>query len=174
MTSPSGRETVLQVVGAGLMAGVCGEPEDDDVLGAFSDPSVVSGGTLVRRECEDGGEKPVTECSACEQTDQCKHVKKGTKTLTENPPCRLMLRHETTLCETKPEDSAQKTEWKNKRSMTTAEVHELKDKKAAHGCGKGYVEGKGYAVYTHRARSKYYPSPEAIPEKVLKFISSTG
>lgn len=31
----------------------------------------------------------------------------------------------------------------------------------------------GYYAYTHRARSKSYPSPDKIPVKVLKFIDST-
>jgi hypothetical protein len=33
---------------------------------------------------------------------------------------------------------------------------------------------KGFAAYTHRARTKWYPTPEAIPLKKLKFIASTG
>lgn len=33
---------------------------------------------------------------------------------------------------------------------------------------------KGFAAYTHRARTKWYPSPEAIPLAKLKFIASTG
>ena len=32
----------------------------------------------------------------------------------------------------------------------------------------------GYAVHTHRARTKFYPTVEAIPLKKLRFISSTG
>lgn len=33
---------------------------------------------------------------------------------------------------------------------------------------------KGFAVYTHRARSAWYPSPGAIPISKIKFIESTG
>lgn len=45
--------------------------------------------------------------------------------------------------------------------------------------GKKYRVGiskddKGYYAYTHRARSKSYPTKKAIPAKVLKFIESTG
>ena len=32
----------------------------------------------------------------------------------------------------------------------------------------------GYYAHTHRARSKSYPSKRDIPEKVLKWIESTG
>jgi hypothetical protein len=32
----------------------------------------------------------------------------------------------------------------------------------------------GFFVYTHRMSSKRYDSPEAIPEKDIKFIESTG
>jgi len=32
----------------------------------------------------------------------------------------------------------------------------------------------GYAVTTHRARSSFYPTPEAIPISKIRFIESTG
>ncbi len=32
----------------------------------------------------------------------------------------------------------------------------------------------GFFIYTHRARSKSYSSPDKIPKKVQKFINSTG
>lgn len=32
----------------------------------------------------------------------------------------------------------------------------------------------GYFIFTHRARSKSYPSPQDIPDKVLSWIESTG
>lgn len=35
-------------------------------------------------------------------------------------------------------------------------------------------DADGYYVCTHRARSKSYPSPEAIPDSKIKFVSSTG
>lgn len=35
-------------------------------------------------------------------------------------------------------------------------------------------DNKGYFVYTHRARSDSYPSPEKIPLDKVKFIASTG
>jgi hypothetical protein len=83
------------------------------------------------------------------------------------------------LDETKAGDSARKTAWKNRRSMTKDEVERLyagkeDRKKAAHECGKGYIEGKGYCVYTHRCSSGFYPSPESIPTSKLKFVASTG
>ena len=47
----------------------------------------------------------------------------------------------------------------------------LKDKMKGVSLGKGK---SGYCVYTHRARSKFYPSPEDIPDKVIKIIETTG
>ena len=56
----------------------------------------------------------------------------------------------------------------------------------AYGLGKPKIEGKsfygvsmgadknGFFVYTHRARSKSYKSPEKIPNKDIEFIESTG
>jgi hypothetical protein len=41
-----------------------------------------------------------------------------------------------------------------------------------YGCSIGR-DDKGYFAYTHRARSKSYPSKEKIPVKDLKFIDST-
>jgi len=32
----------------------------------------------------------------------------------------------------------------------------------------------GFYVYTHRARSKSYPTAEAIPDAKIKFVESTG
>jgi hypothetical protein len=42
-----------------------------------------------------------------------------------------------------------------------------------YGCSLG-KDDKGYFVYTHRARSKSYPTKDKIPIKDLKFIDSTG
>lgn len=47
----------------------------------------------------------------------------------------------------------------------------LKNKLEGVGLGK---DNQGYYVYTHRARSDSYDTPEAIPEKDIKFIESTG
>lgn len=33
---------------------------------------------------------------------------------------------------------------------------------------------KGFYVYTHRCRSKSYPSTDKIPDSVIKWIESTG
>jgi len=82
---------------------------------------------------------------------------------------------ETTLVE----DVCTKAQWKNRRSLTSKEVESLNKgdserTKAAKGCGKAYVEGKGFCVYTHRARSKFYERPDLIPTSALKFIQSTG
>jgi len=63
-------------------------------------------------------------------------------------------------------------QWAKKRSATPAEKAKLTT--AADGCSVAYVKGKGFAVHTHRARSKYYQKPEDIPAKVIKFIASTG
>lgn len=41
------------------------------------------------------------------------------------------------------------------------------------GVGLG-ADKDGFFVYTHRASSERYASPEAIPEKDIKFIESTG
>ena len=32
----------------------------------------------------------------------------------------------------------------------------------------------GFFVYTHRARSKSYPTPHKIPKSKIKFIETTG
>jgi hypothetical protein len=42
-----------------------------------------------------------------------------------------------------------------------------------YGCSIG-KDDNGYFAYTHRARSKSYPSKADIPASVLKFIESTG
>ena len=42
-----------------------------------------------------------------------------------------------------------------------------------YGCGVG-LDKNGYFVYTHRARSKSYPSKDDIPMSKIKFIESTG
>lgn len=42
-----------------------------------------------------------------------------------------------------------------------------------YGCSIGQ-DKDGYFAYTHRARSKSYPSTDKIPVKVLRFIDSTG
>lgn len=41
------------------------------------------------------------------------------------------------------------------------------------GVGMG-ANDKGFFLYTHRAMSKSYESPDKIPESVYKFIESTG
>lgn len=35
-------------------------------------------------------------------------------------------------------------------------------------------DANGYYVYTHRCRSKSYPTPHDIPERRIKFVASTG
>lgn len=35
-------------------------------------------------------------------------------------------------------------------------------------------DSKGYFCYTHRARSKSYSTPGAIPKTTIEFIESTG
>ena len=41
------------------------------------------------------------------------------------------------------------------------------------GCSIG-KDDKGVYIYTHRCRSKSYPSLDKIPSKVIKWIESTG
>lgn len=41
------------------------------------------------------------------------------------------------------------------------------------GCSLG-ADKNGFFVYTHRARSKSYPTVEDIPQEAIKFIESTG
>ncbi len=50
---------------------------------------------------------------------------------------------------------------------------ELKNKMDGVSLGKEKKSGK-YFVYTHRAASKSYDSPENIPQKDIDFIESTG
>lgn len=67
-----------------------------------------------------------------------------------------------------------------KRSLTAEESSRLKVPKSELECSVSYMEPKskgkkgGYIAYTHRASSGFYDSPEAIPAKTLKFISSTS
>jgi hypothetical protein len=66
-------------------------------------------------------------------------------------------------------------DWKQgSRSLTAGERGDLAVAHDALGCTVCHVPGKGYAAYTHRARSKFYPTVKAIPPSVLKFIGSTG
>jgi len=41
------------------------------------------------------------------------------------------------------------------------------------GCSVGRTD-EGYCVFTHRARSKFYPTPLDIPQKAIRWIASTG
>jgi hypothetical protein len=72
------------------------------------------------------------------------------------------------------EESGVPAWWKKRRSLTADEAGKLKVKKADLECSLAFVDGKGYCAYTHRARSAFYPTPEGIPAKALKFISSTS
>ena len=54
---------------------------------------------------------------------------------------------------------------------------EYEEFRAKHGKNSGVSLARdkdGFYVYTHRARSKSYPSPGAIPKDRVKFIESTG
>lgn len=53
----------------------------------------------------------------------------------------------------------------------TPKPSELREKMKGVSLGKGK---NGYCVYTHRARSNFYPSPEEIPESVIASIEKTG
>lgn len=56
-------------------------------------------------------------------------------------------------------------------SDAVAKPEALKKKMDGVSLGK---DKKGYYVFTHRARSSSYPTPEAIPDSKIKFIESTG
>jgi hypothetical protein len=64
--------------------------------------------------------------------------------------------------------------WKGRRSLTAAEAAKLKVPKGELECSVGYVPERGYVCWTHRARSGFFPAPDRIPAKTLKFIGSTG
>lgn len=58
--------------------------------------------------------------------------------------------------------------------LSTKEREMFKQKHGGHiECSLG-KDKNGFYVYTHRARSKSYPTPMAIPIKDVKFIGSTG
>jgi hypothetical protein len=67
-----------------------------------------------------------------------------------------------------------------KRSLTRDESSKLKvplkdlDCSVMHFKSKSGKQKDGYAAYTHRCWSGLYDSPDKIPEKKLKFISSTS
>lgn len=56
-------------------------------------------------------------------------------------------------------------------SDAVAKPSHLKDRFKEVSLGK---DNKGYYVYTHRCRSKSYPTPDAIPLDRVEFIASTG
>jgi hypothetical protein len=61
-----------------------------------------------------------------------------------------------------------------KRSLTRTEANQLRIPKHELQCSVSHVQGKGYFAHTHRARSKFYPKPGAIPASALRFVSSTS
>jgi hypothetical protein len=63
---------------------------------------------------------------------------------------------------------------KGRRSLTTEEEGKLRVPKDKLECSVGFVPGRGYVAWTHRARSKFYDCPSKIPARALKFIGSTG
>lgn len=59
-------------------------------------------------------------------------------------------------------------------AVITADRQELGRHYGAHlECSLGR-DKDGFYVYTHRARSKSYPRPSAIPRDRIRFIGSTG
>lgn len=65
---------------------------------------------------------------------------------------------------------------KNKRTktpLTTKEREQVRNKFGKPGCSFA-KDGQGVYCYTHRARSKSYPSVSKIPKRIVKFIESTG
>lgn len=62
-------------------------------------------------------------------------------------------------------------ESKSSKKKTVTKPEGLKDKMKEVSLGQ---DDDGYYVYTHRARSSSYESPEKIPDSKIKFITSTG
>lgn len=67
--------------------------------------------------------------------------------------------------------ASQSLSWKEAKTDNVPKPEELKAKMKEVSLGQ---DKDGYYVYTHRARSKSYKKPESIPDKDIKFISSTG
>lgn len=63
---------------------------------------------------------------------------------------------------------------KKKYTPVTKPAGFLKKTKKAIGVTLAKSAAGKYVVYTHRARSKEYSSPEKIPTSVIEFIESTG
>ena len=66
-----------------------------------------------------------------------------------------------------------------RRALTREESSRLRVPKAELKCSVMYLKAKrgdkaGFVAYTHRCMSKFFPRPEDIPVKTLKFISSTA
>ena len=57
--------------------------------------------------------------------------------------------------------------------VSSSDRARFKAKNGDVGCSLGQ-DKNGFYAYTHRARSKSYPSPEAIPKARVKFVASTG
>lgn len=65
------------------------------------------------------------------------------------------------------------TKKSTKQPLTALERQEIKNKFGNPGCS--FARDKdGIYCYTHRARSKSYPTVAKIPKNKVKFIESTG
>lgn len=62
---------------------------------------------------------------------------------------------------------------REKAAMTPEDRKAIREKYRSKGCGWGR-DKDGVYCYTHRCRSKSYPSVDKIPKKVVDFIVSTG
>ena len=61
-----------------------------------------------------------------------------------------------------------------KEPLTTAEYAEVKEKFGSSRGASFAKDKQGYFCYTHRARSKSYPTIKDIPMEKYKFVVSTG
>jgi hypothetical protein len=58
--------------------------------------------------------------------------------------------------------------------LSQAEYAEIKARFGEIQCSIGKTDKGEFYAYTHRARSKFYPSIQALPKDKVEFISSTS
>ena len=82
----------------------------------------------------------------------------------------ILLKESSSFTESKSNNSARK---KTKQGLTSSEYSEVHERFGDVGCS--FAKDKdGYYCYTHRARSKSYPTIAEIPQDKVDFIVSTG
>jgi hypothetical protein len=62
----------------------------------------------------------------------------------------------------------------DKIPLTTAEREEMKKRFGNPGCSIAKNKRGEFFAYTHRARTKFYPSLAELPKDKVKFIASTS